>query len=410
MIIAESIDINTTSGAKANVAFINALLLCDYDITVLHYSRKEILLPQIKCINIEENKSSLNYFLSRAQRVFQRATKINISKNLENIFGHSFTFYNDSKSIENAIKKYYNNHDLIITLSQGASFRPHHALLSLPNLHSKWLTYVHDPYPFHLYPEPYNWTEAGHKQKENFFKKVSESARYSAFPSQLLKEWMGQFFPKFLKTGLVIPHQQLKVDVLQDLGKYNSLLREGTFTLLHAGNLMKQRPPFTLINAYKNFLEINPEAKTNSRLLLVGPASYHKKAIEEASKLLPQLELCLEGVPFKIVNALQHQVSVNIILESDSAISPFLPGKFPHCVFADKPILALGPKNSEVRRLLGEDYPYLALLGDEKEISNKIQALYFNWKSNKHQMLDDKNLLEYLSIGYLKSKLEKIIS
>lgn len=409
LVIAESIDVNATSGAKANVALINALLLCNYSVTVLHYTRKEIQLSQINCINIKENKKSLNYYLSRAQRVYQRVTKINISKRLENIFGHSFTFYNDSKSIANATKKYYNNHDLIITLSQGASFRPHHAMLRLPTLHSKWLAYVHDPYPFHLYPEPYNWVEAGYKQKECFFREVSESAKYSAFPSQLLKEWMGQFFPNFLKTGLVIPHQQLKIDVLQDIGKYNSLLREDTFTLLHAGNLMKQRPPFTLINAYKKFLEINPEAKTNSRLLLIGPASYHKKAIEEASKLLPQLELCLEGVPFKIVNTLQHQVSVNIILESDSAISPFLPGKFPHCVFANKPIFAISPIKSEIRRLLGEDYPYLALVGDEKEILNKIQLLYFKWKTNSCQQLNNNTLLEYLSVGYVKSKLEKII-
>lgn len=408
LVIAESIDVNATSGAKANVALINALLLCNYSVTVLHYTRKTILLSQINCINIEENKSSLNYFLSRAQRVFQRVTKINISKMLENIFGHSFTFYNDSKSIANAIKKYYNNHDLIITLSQGASFRPHHALLSLPSFHNKWLAYVHDPYPFHYYPKPYDWIEAGCKQKEIFFKKVSENAKYSAFPSQLLKEWMGQFFPNFLKTGLIIPHQQLKVDVLSDLGKYNYLIDTSKFTMLHAGNLMKQRPPFKLISAFKKFLEANPEAKKNSKLLLIGPADYHKKALDVESKTLPQLQLHLESVPFNIVNSLQHQVSVNIILESDAAISPFLPGKFTHCVFADKPILALGPEHSETKRLLGNNYEFQSKINNVEKIEELINKLYYLWKKNNDIKLNRSDLELYVGIEYFNSELEKI--
>jgi hypothetical protein len=73
--------------------------------------------------------------------------------------------------------------DLIITLSKAASFRTHEAVLRLPELHAKWLAYVLDPYPFHLYPSPYNWTEAGHQQKEPFFKEVSEKAAFSSFPS-----------------------------------------------------------------------------------------------------------------------------------------------------------------------------------------------------------------------------------
>ncbi|OIQ22837.1 MAG: hypothetical protein BM549_06475 [Lacinutrix sp. MedPE-SW] len=408
LVIAESIDVNATSGAKANVALINALLLCNYTVTVLHYTRKNILLPHINCINIKENKSSLYYFLSRAQRVFQRITKINISTNLERIFGHSFTFYNDSKSITKTINKHYNNHDLIITLSQGASFRPHHAMLSLPKLYNKWLAYVHDPYPFHYYPKPYNWVEAGYKQKEEFFRTVSESAKYSAFPSQLLKEWMGQFFPKFLDTGLIIPHQQLKIDILQDLGEFNSLLDEDTFTLLHAGNLMKQRPPLSLINAYKKFLKANPKAKQDSRLLLIGPASYHKKTLEKESKLLPQLKLHLESIPFKIVNTLQHNVSVNIILESNSEISPFLPGKFPHCVYANKPILAISPQKSEVRRLLGSGYSFITEVNNTKKMVELIEKMYLNWSINKDESLNRKDLESYLSIEYLKSIIEKI--
>lgn len=408
LVIAESIDVNASSGAKANVALIEALLLCGYNVMVLHYTRKNILIPLACCISVKENKRSLNYILSRVQRVFQRVTKINISRNLEHIFGHSFTFFNDSKSISKAIKTYFNNHDLIITLSQGASFRPHHAMLRLPKLNSRWLAYVHDPYPFHLYPKPYSWVEAGHKQKEQFFKEVSQKAKYSAFPSQLLKEWMGQFFPNFLNTGLIIPHQQLKVKVLKHLGNYELLINKKGFVLLHAGNLMKQRSPINLIKAFRLFLDTNPKAKKNAQLLLVGPASYHKKALEAELNTLPQLKLHLESVPFDVVNTLQHQVSVNIILESDAETSPFLPGKFPHCVFANKPILALGPEHSETKRLLGKDYEFQSQIDNVEKIQTLITKLYYLWEQDINIKLNRSDLERYVGIEYFKSTLEKI--
>lgn len=407
LVIAESIDINTTSGAKANVALINALLSCNYTVTVLHYTRKAILLPDINCINIKENKSSLYYFLSRAQRVFQRVTKINISKNLEHIFGHSFTFYNDSKSIAKSISQHYNNHDLIITRSQGASFRPHHALLSLPLLHSKWLAYVHDPYPFHYYPEPYNWVEAGHKQKENFFKKVSEKAKYSAFPSQLLKEWMGQFFPNFLKTGLIIPHQNSKLKI-QNI-EYPKYFNSENFTLLHAGNLMMPRSPIGLIEGFKLFLEKHPDAKSNTNLLMLGNASYYKQVLKDYNNNTEQLYVSDGYVSFDEVYKLQKQVSVNIILEAKSDISPFLPGKFPHCIEANKLILLLGPKLSESRRLLGKDYPYHSTIHDSKRIAILIEELYAIWSNNKNDLkLDRKDLENYLSFENLRTTLKTL--
>lgn len=409
LVVAETLDVNASSGAKANLGFINSLVSCNYSVTVLHYTRKKVTVEKTDCLDIRERKANINYILSRTQRVFQRITKINISKPLERIFGHSFVFLNDSKSISKAVLKTNPlTYDLIITLSQGASFRPHHALLRTPQLHNKWLAYVHDPYPFHLYPEPYSWEEAGYKQKENFFSKVSESSKYSAFPSQLLKEWMSQFFPNFKSSGLIIPHQQLKIDVLKDLEEYNGLSHDGKFTLLHAGYLMKQRPPFDLVNAFRKFLENNPSAKEDSKLVLIGYASYHRKGLEFEAQTLPQLQLHLKNVPFSVVNTLQNKASVNIIIESKAEISPFLPAKFPHCVYANKPILALSPKKSEVRHLLGASYPYACQVDDVEEIASKIELLYLNWLQNKEANLNRPDLEHYLSTDYFKTIIESV--
>ena len=208
LIITDTIQIDDSSGAKANVAFIENLeSLKIYDIVVYHYSKKEILISGVKTVLIPEIKNSLFYILSRSQRLINRYLNVELSVFLENIFGFSFTYLNDVRSIKKSLTKIDFTPNLVITLSKAASFRPHHAILSFPDFHSKWMAYIHDPYPMNCYPRPYNWVEPGYFKKMKFFTELSLKAEYPTFPSQLLKEWMGSYFENFRKRGLVIPHQ-----------------------------------------------------------------------------------------------------------------------------------------------------------------------------------------------------------
>lgn len=401
LVITESINIEDSSASKVNVALIVNLKKIGYNVKVLHYTRKDIQLKDIKCISIPERKFSINYFLSRSQRIFQRIFRVNISRPLEHIFGNSFTFFNDSKSISKFIKKHYDDEELIITLSMGGSFRPHYAMLSLPQLHNIWLAYVHDPFPFHYYPRPYNWVQAGYRFKESFFKEISEKAKYSGFPSLLLKEWMGSYFPNFLKTGIIIPHQSISKNTnQQELPKeFPSFFDKNKFNILHAGNLMMPRPPKGLIEAYKLFLRNNKEAAQKSKLIFVGNANYYKDYLN--AEISENIYWSKGYLKYDIVNKLQRFTAVNVILESKSEISPFLPGKFPDCIIANKPILLLCPYYSESKRLLGNNYKYIAENDDIEKISQIIESLYFNWKKDINYELGRKDLLHYCSEKYL---------
>jgi glycosyltransferase involved in cell wall biosynthesis len=408
LVVVDSINVNDSSGSKANVALIQNLAACSFVVRVLHYTQKEIILNGTTCISIPEKKWNFLYLLSRTERLFTRLTKINLNSYLENWFGFSFTFFNDSNSIVRAIQKQKDfQPDLVLTLSKGASFRPHHALLKVPELHSKWMAYVHDPYPFHFYPRPYNWIQPGYAQKEKFFRKVSECAKFSAFPSQLLQEWMGSYFESFLKTGVVIPHQIEKISTKGiSLPDYFDTSK---FTLLHAGNLMKQRSPVALVNAYQKLLKKYAEAHGETQLLLLGPASYYEKTLNDFKNETPSLVVENRNVPFLEVLALQAQVSVNIILESKSEISPFLPGKFPHCVVANRPLLVLSPYYSETRRLLGSDYAYWSEADDENKIFLLIEQLYLAWKNKELKELNRGDLEGYLGVSYLQKKLAELV-
>ncbi|MFV8342097.1 UDP-glycosyltransferase [Flavobacterium sp. XS2P39] len=403
VIITESIDKNDSSCSKGNIALIENLKKCGFDIKVYHYTRKNITLMGIDCRPIKEIKWSFNYLLSRTQRILQRNLNIYIHTFLESIFGFSFTFFNDVDSIKlviNEVKKF--NPDLIITLSKGTSFRPHYAMLSFPELYNKWIANIHDPYPFHFNPRPYNWVEPGYNKKENFFREVSINAKYSSFPSLLLKEWMGSYFTSFLKTGIIIPHQNSNYLIQnRNLPDYFNVAK---FNLLHAGNLMEQRSPKGLIEGFKLFLQKNKSANKESKLFLLGPASSYAQMLEEYQESTPEIYIYNGNVDFDVVYNLQVNVSINIILESKSEISPFLPGKFPHCVNANKTILSLSPFYSETRRLLGNDYPYWSEVDDIEKIAALIEKLYHLWKENPNNLLLNRNdLEEYLSVNYLKN-------
>lgn len=407
LVAVDSINIEDSSGSKANVALIHNLSEAGFDVLVYHYTRKDILLKNIKTYNIPEIKWSPTYFLSRSQRVISRIFKVNLAPFFEKRFGFSFTFFNDTLSISKALKEQTFQPDFILTLSKGASFRPHYAILKLPHLHNKWIAYVHDPYPFHYYPRPYNWIEPGYDKKELFFREVSEKAKYSAFPSQLLKEWMSSYFSNFFKTGFIIPHQNANYEI-QNIN-FPSYFDDTKFNLLHAGNLMKERSPKGLIEGFKMFLKKNTEAKYDSRLILLGNINNHIEMIKHYLKEIPEMYVSNGNKTFDEVFLVQKNASVNIILESKSEISPFLPAKFPHCVAANKTILSLAPYYSETRRLLGNDYEFWAEVDDIEKIAFLIDKLYQLWKENPENLLLNRtDLEEYLSVEHLKEVISNL--
>lgn len=407
LVISESINVDDSSASKVNVALIDNLKKAGYTLKVLHYSHREIHLPGVACSLIKEDKKSLLYFLSRIIRVFQRHTKSYINHTLERWFGFSFTHTNDTRSIAKAISKAQNfAPDLILTLSKGGSFRPHRAMLDLPQLHSKWMAYIHDPYPFHIYPRPFNYVEESYKHKEKFMQQITEKAKYLSFPSVLLKEWMQSYFPAVADKSCVIPHQ-IKVDNESQVTP--EFFTENQFSLLHAGNLLQQRNPDFLIKAFLQFLAHNPGAEKDAKLYLVG--NYQKQ-----EHILNQYQnhpnIIISGyIPYTTVQSLEKKAAVNIILEAISEISPFLPGKFPNCIVADKPLLVLGPYYSEVRRLLGKEYPYWSEANDVTGIEANITRLYQLWKQNPQVLkLNRPDLANYCNETFLKKVIDDLFA
>jgi|25BtaG_2_1085352.scaffolds.fasta_scaffold09804_2 glycosyltransferase involved in cell wall biosynthesis len=402
LIVAESINVEDSSGSKANVALIKNLQKAGFSLKVYHYTRSEIQMSGVDCVAITENRKSLLFFLSRLLNLGRKYLSFDLNRVFEKYSGFSLAHLNDRNSIVRGLRNIEDfKPDLVLTLSKGASFRPHHALLLIPEFHSKWIAYIHDPYPMHSYPRPYDWVEPGHQQKRKFFLKISSKAKYASYPSKYLAEWMESYYPPLKGKRIIVPHQiaEEKMDATE-LPKF---FQKDAFTIVHAGALMSARNPMGLIKAFKRFVKEVPEAAANSQLLFLGPESSYTEAFRKIKKEIPQFYSSDGNLPFEQVQTLQNSAAVNVILEAKGPISPFLPGKFPHCIQAKKPILLLGPYYSESKRLLGDEYPWWSEIDDEERIKLYISKLYECWLQKKSPLSEGYGgLHNYLSVMYLK--------
>ncbi len=410
LVVVDSINQEDSSGSKCNVALIINLVKAGYQVKVYHHSRKNISIEGAECIMVSTNTFNLVYIIGGFLRFLTRKFNIVTTPFIEKRIGFSPAFLSDVYDFTKALKKETFHPDLVITLSKAASFRPHKALLNMKKWHHKWLAYVHDPFPFHFYPKPYDFIVPSFKHKEQFLFDIANKAAYSGFPSLLLKEWMGKFAPNFLKTGIIIPHQLVQMH--ESKQKLPDFFDPTSFSLLHAGSLLGERNPSGLIEGFFKFLASNPDAKKNTQLILIGSMSEKHDGVFETYKgYQNNLVTINKNLPFDTVYQLQYSVSVNIILEAKSDISPFLPGKFPHCVAANKKLLVLGPEKSETRRLMGSDYEYWSEIDDVNVISELIEKLYLKWKENSSEMLLNRpDLLEYLESNNLKSILDTLLN
>ncbi len=403
LILVESLDVNDSSGTKGRVALIKNMVAAGFTVTALHYSQKDITLEGVDTVAILEPKSRY-YFLSRLQRYIYKWFGLNIGNGFEKRSGFSFNWKVAEKAFAKALKEYApENFDMIWTLGKGTQFRAHYAVLKDEQWHSKWYAYVHDPYPQQLYPRPYNFVPIGYRQKRSFFRKVTQKARTMVFPSMLLKEWMESYFVDIKEKSIIIPHQISKIEIPETaLPNYFDSQK---FSILHGGNLLNLRNPEPVLLAYKKFLVAHPEAAIDSQLLFLGKPGTYTSLFRDQEKIIPQLYASSDYVPFEQVYLMQQQTVVNIILEAQSEISPFLPGKFAHCVAANKPILLVGPYYSECKRLLGEDYPYSFEFKEIDGIAQALSKMYMEWRKKGYTHLNRPDLEQYLSASYLKKVL-----
>jgi len=305
------------------------------------------------------------------------------------------------------------NYSLIVSLGSGLSFVPAYAMLNIDKtLYDNYIMFVHDPYPSHQYPPPYKKTSTYlYRNQAKLFGKALQKADIISFPSLRLQEWMAQFYNLTNQKQIIQPHLGLNMDelltILPNLKTKKLPVYPDGINIVHTGTLLGPRTPIFLIEALKLLFEKHPESKHIVNLHIVG-----KMTRDWSEENLKAQNVYVHHHRYTYQESLEIQKSADVLLllEAVSNVSPFMPGKLADYLIADKPILALTPKQSETTRILGKNYALLVENGKVEKIFEKLVVIYKSYKqSSLSQLTPENRAKEYVRPAEWINSLKKII-
>jgi len=413
LILVESFNINHHSSAIGRSKFISALLNKKNNVTIIYPDES---VPHLK--NLDPTWLSgckfKRFALSaptRTEKILDRIPKIRAIPTY--LSGFHMSFHRLILDWKLAIETELQNetYDLVIALGTGMSFAPHFALaqsdVSIP-----WIANIHDPYPVHFYPPPYNKKPTLlYKNQAKRFHYMLRKASCVTFPSLRLQEWMEQFYPEIKSKSFVIPHLAPSDEMIASLPTTDKdttvSLQKGKFNILHAGSLLGPRNPAYLLKAFLRFISEDSERKKKAVLNIIGKVAKEHTGFEKAYEpYKSNINIVLERVGYRHSLSLLKDADVLVLLEAVSEVSPFMPGKLADYIWADRPILALTPKNSETSRILGKSYPYRVDTDDEEGIYRCLVDLWERWKKGDGLSLNNSELRHYVSAERMNHILE----
>ena len=396
LVISESLRINGTSSGIVSSSFIKLLAESGFNVTVITENNFEYpitWLPE----NIEVIKFDI---IPIKKSIIDKIPKVKALPTYLTGFSNSFRNLVNQYKTETVKQLRKQNFDLIYALGSGNAFAPHFALAEM-ELSIPYYVNIHDPFPMHVYPEPYKkpkyWINSILEKK---FKVVLDKAKGISFPSELLMIEMAKTFDSINKKSFVIPHigtslanlpiEQSDSDIILDSNKIN---------ILHAGTLLGPRNPKFILQAIEALNTENPAFLKDVEFTFIGKVNKDLTEIVANSNL--------KNVHFLSIRT-SYQKSLDLIAQSDALFvieaiadfSPFLPGKVADIAFAEKTIIDLSPKHSEVRRLLGSDYPYQCELDNVNSIKKVLNQFYVDYANNTVDKKTILRLKKYVSISH----------
>lgn len=277
---------------------------------------------------------------------------------------NDFFHYNRIKNIQRFLDINAQKYDVILLLSAGLGFTPHHAITKKNKV--KTIAVYHDPYPISCYPGEFKsgkrWPEFFRIKRQQ---KSFELIDYLIFPSQRLYEWYLKDYKIQNKKVSIIPHA---IDF--EFETTSSTNQE--LVIAHVGTLLKPRNPLHFL---KVFNELNPSNAIVQFYGGINPIVFESIKHFDNGK---NIQINNRRIDYKLALGKLAEVDFQLLIESSSEDNPFLPTKFVDYINIGKPIIALTSSNSEISRLLGEDYPFKCGLMDENGIKEILQLKIYD--------------------------------
>ena len=156
---------------------------------------------------------------------------------------------------------------------------------------------------------------------------------------------------------------------------------DAKFTLVHVGSLLSERNPIVLWEVLSELIKENTEFAADFQLILAGTIS--ENVVQSIKKHGLGDNLKLSGyVSHSEALQMQHNAQVLLLLEIDRPETrAIIPGKLFEYFAAKRPIVALGPKGSDIEQLISETQSGEFFEHSEKQkLKSNILQLYSDYK------------------------------
>jgi hypothetical protein len=194
-----------------------------------------------------------------------------------------------------------------------------------------------------------------------------------------------------------------------DVEKVDHQVLDEKFTLAHIGSFLSDRNPKILWQALKELVTENETFKNDFKLKLIGAVS--QEVLDTISEFkLADYVLNLGYVSHQEAVEHQRKSQVLLLIEiNSSATKSIIPGKLFEYMISERPIIAIGPEDSDFAEIITSTNTGVFFTYNEKEKLKALLLKYYHEYQNKNLKVNAVGLQQY-SRQHLAANLAKLIS
>lgn len=236
-----------------------------------------------------------------------------------------------------------------------------------------WIANWNDPHTEKA-PHPWEETKPFSFIKNRYNKAILNQIKWHTFPSEKMRIYMSDYLSNsLLDKSSVFPHIGLDYKITQKQDSRH-------FTICYSGALYQGRDPSTLFSAVSDLILESVEIKSFVKIVLLGEfTSWIYELIKnynlEDYVIIEQPKSYLESLDFI------SKMDLLFILETNYTDGIFLPSKMVDYYQVNRPILAMGPSNSEVQSIINKHCGGIYISHSESDdFKGKLFDLFQLWK------------------------------
>ena len=299
------------------------------------------------------------------------------------------------------LSEYITTHKIDTIITTGPPHSLHLIGLQLKQKHAlKWVADFRDPWTQIGYHKKLNLGSSAQKKHKNLETSVLQSADEIVVTSQKTKSL---FLDLTTKPILVLTNGY-------DFEITNESTLDSKFTVSHIGSLLEGRNPSILWEVLSDLLKKYEDFAAAFQLNLIGSVS--EEVMNTICSFGLESYVCNIGyIPHIDVLESQKKSQVLLLIEEDSKETEYIiPGKLFEYMASKRPIIAIGPKASDVEKILNQTRSGTYFRYDDTAALRTLLVQHFEAYKIQELKVDSKGLDTYSRKSLTQQLAQKLLN